>query len=206
MKRFLLLALLFPACNYLAPSTSSATKDEAWAEARDAATRTAKLYNLLDDVAFATATWQSPALRAARVERLAQWKGLLPAEKEALAAKERAEAAEGEDFLLAFFTDDRRANDLATDRGTWRVSLLVNGTEQAVAAKVTLVKRDPTLQNLFPYITDFDTLYRVRFPKFPGPTPLSALPFQVRIASALGTLTMSWAPPPPAPPQPPPTR
>jgi len=196
MKRFLLLALLLPACNYLGPSTGSATKDEAWAGARDAATRTAKLYYVLDDVAFATATWQSPALRAARVERLAQWKGMLPAEKEALAAKEKAEAAEGEEFLLAFFTDDRRANDLATDRGTWRVSLLVNGTEQALAAKVTLVKRDPTLQNLYPYITDFDTLYRVRFPKFPGPTPLSALPFQVRIASALGALTMSWAPPP----------
>jgi hypothetical protein len=203
MKRFLVLALLLPACNYLGPSTGSATADGVWAEARDAATRSAKLYKVLDDVAFVTATWQSPALRAARVERLGQWKGLLPAEKEALAAKEKAESAEGEEFLLAFFADDRRANDLATDRGTWRVSLLVNGTEQALAAKVTLVKRDPTLQSLFPYITDFDTVYRVRFPKFPGPTPLSALPFQVRIASTLGTLTMSWAPPPPVPPPPP---
>jgi len=196
MKRFLLLALLLPACSYLGSSNGSATKDGAWAEARDAATRTAKLYNLLDDLAFATATWQSPALRAARVEKLAEWKGLLPAEKEALAAKERAEAAEGEEFLVAFFTDDRRANDLASDKSTWRVSLLVNGTEQAVAAKVTLVKRDPTLQALYPYITDFDTLYRVRFPKYPGPTPLASLPFQLRIASAIGTLTMSWAPPP----------
>jgi hypothetical protein len=189
MKRFLLLALLLPACHYLGPATDPSTRDGAWARARDGATRSAKLYDVLDDVAFATATWQSEAVRVARVERLAEWKGMLPAEKEALLAKERAEAAEGEDFLLAFFTDDRRANDLATDRGTWRVSLL------ALPAKVSLVKKDPTLPILYPFVTDFDTVYRVRFPKFPGGTSLAALPFDLRIAGALGTLRMSWEPP-----------
>jgi len=196
MKRFLLLALLLPACTYLSPSPSPSTREGAWAEARDGATRSAKLYHLLDDVAFATATWQTPQVRAARVERMAEWKGMLPAEKEAAMARERAELAEGEEFLLAFFADDRRANDLATDKGTWRVSLLVNGTEQVVAAKVSLVKRDPTLQVLYPFITDFDTLYRVRFPKFPGPAPIETLPVQLRISGALGALKMDWAPPP----------
>jgi hypothetical protein len=195
MKRFPLLALLLPACAYFTAAPDPSTTQGAWAQVRDGATRTAKLYDVLDDVAFATATWQSEAVRVARVERLAEWKGMLPAEKEALLAKERTEAAEGEDFLLAFFTDDRRANDLATDRGTWRVSLVVNGTEQALAAKVSLVKRDPTIQVLYPYVTDFDTLYRIRFPKLPGPTPLSAQPFQLRIAGALGALRMSWEPP-----------
>jgi hypothetical protein len=195
MKRFLLLALLLPACAYITPAPDPSTTQGAWAQARDGATRAAKLYDVLDDVAFATATWQSEAVRIARVERLAEWKGMLPAEKDALLAKERTEAAEGEEFLLAFFTDDRRANDLATDRGTWRVSLVVNGTEQALAAKVSLVKRDPTIQVLYPYVTDFDTLYRIRFPKLPGPTPLSAQPFQLRIAGALGALRMSWEPP-----------
>jgi hypothetical protein len=196
MKRFLLLALLLPACTYFSASTSPSTREGTWAEARDGATRSDKLYHLLDDVAFATATWQSPRVRTARVERMAEWKMMLPAEKEAALAKEKAEMAEGEEFLLAFFTDDRRANDLATDKGTWRISLLVNGTEQAVPAKVSVVKRDPTLQVLYPYITEFDTLYRVRFPKFPGPVPLEALPFQLRISGALGALEMDWAPPP----------
>ena len=195
MKRFLLLALLLPACVYFAPATDPSTREGAWARARDGATRTAKLYDVLEDVAFATATWQSPEVRTARVDRLAEWQGMLPAEKEALLAKERAEAAEGEDFLLAFFTDDRRANDLATDRGTWRVSLVVNGAEQTLPAKVSQVKRDPTNQILYPYVTDFDTLYRVRFPKLPGGTPLGALPFDLRIAGALGTLRMTWEPP-----------
>ena len=197
MKRFLLLALLLSAsaCAYLAPATHSSTQEEAWALTRDGATRDAKLYHMLDDVAFATATWQSDAVRVARVDRIAGWKGLLPAEREALLARERAEAAEGEEFLLALFTDDRRANDLATDRGTWRVSLLVNGNEQALPVKVSVVKRDPTIQILYPYVTDFVTLYRVRFPKFPGQAPLSTLPFELRIAGALGSLRMSWEPP-----------
>jgi hypothetical protein len=195
MKRFLLLALLLPACVYFAPATDPSTREGAWARARDGATRTAKLYDVLEDVAFATATWQSPEVRTARVDRLAEWQGMLPAEKEAMLAKERAEAAEGEDFLLAFFTDDRRANDLATDRGTWRVSLVVNGAEQTLPARVSQVKRDPTIQVLYPQVTDFDTLYRIRFPRIPGPTPLGALPFQLRIAGALGALRMSWEPP-----------
>jgi hypothetical protein len=197
MTRFLLLALLLSAsaCTYLTPATDPSTREGAWAMARDGATRTSKLYDVLDDVAFATATWQSDAVRAARVDRLAEWKGMVPAEKEALRARERAEAAEGEEFLLALFTDDRRANDLATDKGTWRVALLVNGNEQAVPVKVSVVKRDPTIQILYPYVTDFVTLYRVRFPKLPGQTSLSALPFELRIAGALGALRMSWDPP-----------
>ena len=72
---------------------------------------------------------------------------------------------------------------------------MVNGAEQMLPAKVSQVKRDPTIQILYPPVTDFDTLYRVRFPRIPGPTPLGALPFQLRIAGALGALRMSWEPP-----------
>jgi hypothetical protein len=188
----LLLAVAATACTYVGSAKGPSTNEGAWAEARDRATRTAKAYDQLDDIAFATATYQSPSVRAARVDRLAEWKGSLPADRQAALDRETAEEAEGEDFLLAFFTDDRRANDLATDRGTWHVALVVNGNEQAVPSKVSLVKRDPTIQALYPWITDFDTLYRVRFPKFPGPRPLAELPFEVRIAGALGRLTLDF--------------
>jgi hypothetical protein len=194
MKRFPLACLLLASCSYLTPSPTPSTTEGPWAEARDQATRTYKLYNVLDDVAMATATYQSPAVRTARVERMSEWKGMLPGEKEALLAKEAAEAAEGEEFLLAFFTEDRRANDLATDRGTWRVSLLVSESQQALPAKVSLVKRDPTLQALYPYITEFHTLYRVRFPKYP--TPLDQTNYRLRIAGALGAIDLAFQPAP----------
>ncbi len=198
MRHALLLAvaLLSGACTYFGQQKPGAAADDAWVVARDRATRTEKLYSQLNDIAFATAVYQSPAVRAARVERIAAWKGSLPAEKQAALDREKAEAAEGEEFLLAFFTDDRRANDLASDKSTWRVGLVVNGKEQATATKVTFVRPDPTLQVLYPWITDFDTLYRVRFPRFPGPTPLAELPFQLRIAGALGALDLDFGPGP----------
>jgi hypothetical protein len=192
----LVLTILATACGYVGPATRPSTNEGAWAEARDRATRNAKLYDVLDDVAFATATYQSPAVRAARVDRMAEWKGSLPAERKAALDRENAEAAEGEEFLLAFFTDDRRANDLATDRGTWRVALLVNGDEPALPVKVSPVKKDPTLQTLYPWITEFDTMYRVRFPRFPGSKPLAELPFTLRIAGALGALDLDFGPGP----------
>ncbi len=194
-RPLVVLALALSACGYVSPAVTPGTREGAWAEARDGATRTAKLYDLLEDVAFATATWQSEAVRTARVDRMAEWKGMLPAERDAALARERAEAAEGEEFLLAFFTDDRKANDLATDRGTWRVSLVIDGTEQALPVQVKTVRKDPTLQVLYPYLTEFDTIYRVRFPRFPGPGTLATRAFELRIAGALGALRMTWQPP-----------
>lgn len=183
-------------CAYFKDTPVPGESEGAWAEARDRATRTAKLYDVLDDVAFATATYQSPAVRAARVDRMAEWKGSLPAERQAALDREKAEAAEGEEFLLAFFTDERRANDLASEKSTWRVALVVNGSEQALPVKVSMVRRDPTLQKLYPYLTEFDTLYRVRFPRFPGAKPLAELPFTLRIAGALGRLDLDFGPGP----------
>jgi hypothetical protein len=201
MKRLLpvLAVAVACGCTYVGHTPLPSANEGAWADARDAWTSKAKLYDVLNDVAFATATYQSPEVREQRVERIALWKGMLPAEKDAALARERAEGAEGEDFFLAFFCDERRANDLATDRGTWRVALVVVGKEQALASKVSLVKRDPTIQALYPYVTEFDTLYRVRFPKHPGPRPLHELPFELRIAGALGKLDLAYAPPRPRP-------
>lgn len=188
-----LAALVASGCSLLSPTPDPGPNQGPWAEARDAATRTQKVYDVLDDVAFATATWQSPAVRAARVERLAEWKGLAPAEREAMLASERAAAESGEEFLLAFFTAVRSANDLSRPGSTWDVSLRVEGGAPVAPAKVEWVRADATLRMLYPYVTDFDTLYRIRFPRVPG-APLATRPFQVRIASALGKIELSWAP------------
>ncbi len=188
------LALAAAGCNYFAPSPQPSASEGTWASERDRFTREKKVYDLLADVAFATATYQAPSLRVARVTRVAEWKGMLPTERDALLSKERAEAAEYEEFLLAFFTDDRRANDLATSRGTWRVALVVDGKEQALPLHVDPVRNDPTLQVLYPYATDFYQLYRIRFPRLPGPAPLESLPFTLQIAGALGKVELEWRP------------
>jgi hypothetical protein len=200
--RALAALLLLLACGCSGPilpkQPRPTTFEGAWAEERDRYTRSFQLYDELDDVAFATATYQAPSVREARVNRLAEWKGMQPAEREALLASEREAAASSEEFLLAFFTSDRPANDLASRRGTWRIALLVqaDGEVEGLPVKVETVRTDPTVRALYPYVTDFDQLYRIRFPRLTGPRPLAELPFVLRIAGAKGRVEMRWQPGP----------
>jgi hypothetical protein len=173
------------------------THEGAWAAERDRFTRSRKLYDGLDDVAFATATYLAPSVRGARADRLAEWQGASAAERDARVAAETKAAGESEEFLLAFFTSDRRANDLATARGTWRISLVIpveGGVMEAQPSKVETVRQDPSIQVLYPYVTDFDQLYRIRFPRYAGAAPLAELPFTLRIAGALGRIELDWRP------------
>jgi hypothetical protein len=168
------------------------TTEGRWAEERGRYTRSLRIYDRLDDQAFATATWQAPAAREARAERLAQWKAMTLPERERLLAAERAEGERYEDFFLAFYTGDRRANDLATRRSTWRIALAVPGEGEMLPVKVEEVPIDPTLEMLYPYLGKFDLAYRVRFPRWTGPKPLAEVPFDLVIAGALGKVELRW--------------
>jgi len=185
--------LTLAGCPYLTPSPDPPTTEGTWAAERDRFTRTRKVYNVLADVAFATATYQAQSVRVARVNRLAEWRGTSPGEREALLAKELAEADEFDDFFLSFYTDDRRANDLDKTPGTWRVTLAWMGREVA-PTKIELLRPDPTVQILYPYVDSFRRLYLIRFARPRGSPPLVQFPFELRIAGAPGRVDMEWSP------------
>jgi hypothetical protein len=46
---------------------------------------------------------------------------------------------------------------------------------------------------LYPDVGDFDVVYRVRFPRWPG-EPLSGRPFTLRLSSALGKMDLEFTP------------
>jgi hypothetical protein len=186
------LALLAGACSHLAPQPDPPTFEGHWAQARDAATRRGRLYDRLATHAFASAVYQSLEVREARVHRVGVWQALSPAEVERLLAAERAEAAQYEEFLVAFFTVERPANDLDAKASMWRLGLTWPGGE-AQPVSVEGVTVDPTLRQLYPVIGDFDTVYRVRFPR--APVTLAGQPFALRLASALGRIDLDWGKP-----------
>jgi hypothetical protein len=186
------LLLLLGGCVPLPRQPDPTTEEGAWARERDRFTRSVKIYDRLDDQAFATATYQALPARLARAERLAVWKGMTAPERDALLAQERAEAEKWEEFLLALFTADRRANDLASPRSTWRVALAVHGEPEVLASRVEELKADPTLETLYPYLGTFDVVYRVRFPRWRGATSLAEVPFTLGIAGALGRIELTW--------------
>jgi len=183
-----------PGCRLRVYSPQPSPLVGSWAELRTAETRRAKLYDGFSHRANASATHLTLEVREARAQRLAEWLGWTPAELEARLAKERAEAAEGEDFVVSFYTADSAANDLDAVTSIWRLALQLD-QKDVLAAKVTSLEKDATLQELFPYVGPFEVVYLVRFPRLPE-GDLAGRPFVLLLASAFGQLPLDFSAPP----------
>jgi hypothetical protein len=162
-----------------------------WGQLRDDASRRATLYDGFDHRGNASATWRSPQVREAEVRRQAEWQGKGAAETEQAVAQGRAEAARGEEFMVAVYTADRRANDLDAPRSVWHLEL-DDGATRVPASEITAVNADATIRQLFTYVGPFDVVYRVRF-KWTG-APLAGRPFTLRISGSLGALVLDFGP------------
>ena len=160
-----------------------------FADLRDDATRQARLYDGFLHRASATATWLSPPVREAATRRVALWQGWSAEDLASALAAEQAEAAKGEEFVLAFYSAERRNNDLDARPSVWRIEL-IDGTDQASAGTITVVRDDATMRQLFPYVGPFDLLYRVKVP-WKG-APLAGRPFLLRIAGAVGRIDLRF--------------
>lgn len=193
MRRALLAAaasLALPACFIHERQPQPRTTEGVWAEQRDLATRGVKLYDGVEHRANASVCHLSLAVREARARRLAEWLGWTPVELERALAKERAEAAAGEEFLVSFYTVDRFANALGGVDTIWRVALMVDGTD-ILPRKIELLESDQTTRQLFPMVGPFDLLYRVSFPPAPSGA-IEGRPFILRIASGIGRIDVDY--------------
>lgn len=186
-------SLALAGCAFLPRAPEPMTTEGEWAEQRDAATRRAFLYDGLKHRATGTATLLSLPVREARARRLAEWFGWTPAELEERLEQERAEAAEGEEFLLSFYAADSQDDDLDAPRSVWRIAVKADGVD-VLANRVTSIDSDATTAGLFPYVGPFDTVYRVFLPLAPG-GPLAGREFTLEVASARGKLSIDFGEP-----------
>jgi hypothetical protein len=162
-----------------------------WAQLRNEASRRAALYDGFVHRANASATWFSPQVREAAVRRQGQWEGKNAAEIEQAVAVGLGDAALGEEFLVAIYTADRRANDLDASRSIWHLEL-DDGETRVPASEIVGFPTDATIRALFPYVDPFESVYRVRF-RWTG-APLEGRPFKLRIAGGLGALVLDFGP------------
>jgi hypothetical protein len=167
------------------------TREGEWALVRDAATRRAMLYDRFVHRATVTATYLGPKERDARVRRLAEWMGWTDEERAAQVKAEEAEAAKYDDFIVAFYTADRKANDLDAQNSVWRLSLDLGAGEQVVTRDVQVLEPNANVTRLFPYVSPFDDVYRVRFNRVKG-GPLDGRTFDLAIASAIGRMELTF--------------
>jgi len=190
-------ALWLGGCALFPRQPAPTTREGEWAIQRDRFTRSGKRYDRLDDRVFATATYLAPSVREARVARLAEWKAMTAEERDRLMAAERADGESWEEFLLAFYTNDRDSNDLASTRSVWRLALVVEGAGDVLpAGRPEIVRADATLAGLYPHLGAFDIVYRVRFPRWKGERPLHETPFRLVVAGAPAKLELRFDRPP----------
>jgi hypothetical protein len=162
-----------------------------WGMLRDAASRRVSLYDGFVHRANASATWFSPEVREAGVRRQSEWEGKSAAETEEAVATGRADALLGEEFLVSFYTAERRANDLDAPRSIWHLEL-DDGEFRVPASEIVAFPTDATIRQLFTYVDPFEVVYRVRF-RWTGP-PLDGRPFKLRISGGLGALVLDFGP------------
>ena len=189
------LALLAGACGAqkfptVARQPSPPPDEGEWARVRDRFTRSEKLYDLFAARAFASAVYQAPEVREARVARTAEWLAVPFAERERMLAQERDEAGRWDDFVVSLFTPDRADNDLDAKRSIWTVTLVVPGEGELEPQRVEALPPDATLTTLYPRVGHFDVVYRVRFARWP--TPLAGKPFTLRLSSARGRIEFQY--------------
>jgi hypothetical protein len=192
-------AVLLPlllACSALPRSPRPAPEEGDWPRVRDAQTRREKVYDRLAVEAFASATRETPEVRAARVARTAAWKAMTPDERAALQAEEDAAAAKYEEFTVSLFTPDRNDNDLDSPKTAWRIALVVPGGPELLATDVDTLRPDALLRTLYPNVGDFDIVYRVRFERPPGPSPAAVV---LRLAGPRARVDFDFGVPPPGP-------
>ena len=107
------------------------------------------------------------------------------------AKAEEAEAAKYDDFIVALYTADRKSNDLDSKKSVWRLALELGGGEELVSKDAQALDADATLTKLYPYVSLFDNVYRIRFNRAPGRS-LDGRTFSLAITSAIGKMELTF--------------
>jgi hypothetical protein len=160
-----------------------------WASVRDLATRRGVVFDRFQERAIVTMTYLSPGVREARSRRLGEWLGWTDKELQDRLKAEAAEAAKYEDFVVAVFTTDRKANDLDSKNSVWRLAVRLDDGNELVTRDATALDANVTVRNLYPYVSPFDTVYRIRLNRAPG-GPLEKRTFIFEMASAMGRMEL----------------
>jgi len=178
-----------------------------------------EVYTGIDTQLFTAATYQSPDFREARTRRQAMFQTWPEPKLNDALARERAEAAQVHEVVFGVSIVDRRFDDFDSKSSIWRLSLASDQGEVTPLSLKRVGRANQDIRAYYPYMGDFWTVYRVRFPTSVNGRPLigpSTQALVFRMSSTQGQVEMKFpvsgatASPPPALPRtasgPPPSR
>lgn len=179
------------------PALKDETAEKAYREVLARYTGRAEIYQGFDTRLFASATFQAPTFREARVRRRAEFQRTPAPRVEELLAEERTEATQVHTFFLGVHANDAQYDDFDRRSSIWRVALVTQAGETRPTSIRRVGRTNLDLRAIYPYMSTFWVGYRVDFPTtFPDGTPV--LPegterVTLRLASTLGAADLEMA-------------
>jgi hypothetical protein len=179
------------------PALKDETAEKAYREVLARYSDRAEIYQGFDTRLFASATFQAPTFREARVRRRAEFQRTPAPRVEELLAEERTEATQVHTFFLGVHANDAQYDDFDRRTSIWRVALVTQAGEARPTSIRRMGRTNLDLRAVYPYMGTFWVGYRVDFPTtFPDGTPV--LPegterVTLRLASTLGAADLEMA-------------
>ena len=167
-------------------------------ELLDSWTRVEKVYDGFEPRLVLKATYKNRSFRYAYIDRYADDYKLSPRYKEAMREKAMELSELYNEFILAAHTPTDRWNDFEEVDSIWKLYLEDNlGNRLTPISIDELDAKDPLLQEFFPHIGLWSSIYIVRFPKYSeGGT--ESIPgagtdyLRLIVAGALGSGKLEW--------------
>jgi hypothetical protein len=152
-------------------------------------TRKGELYQGVDTVAKAWATWRTPELRRAVAEASIRAYRLEGEEAETLRKEAQSPARPAREFHLALYTPKKQWNDLESPGTLWRLQLeLPDGSRLEPVQVFFLAKTDKTLVE-YPYVSPWTREYSILFPLLDGEDQGRGA---LVLTGPLGTMRFEW--------------
>jgi hypothetical protein len=142
-----------------------------------------------DTIFFAGVTYESPSFREARVRRRDTFQAQSPEQLALDLQKAETEGADFYEFTLGVYMQNPRFDDLDLADSIWHLALQTPVGEASAVLVRRLGRANINTRAYYPYMGDFWTVYRVRFPKALGSrnlVPEGLGTFTVVLASSLG--------------------
>jgi hypothetical protein len=157
-------------------------------------TRDGSLRSGYDEILRVSATFESPAWRAAHVDRRIEKEKLLPSSRPKLIEAEQKIWDDHYEVVLLVTTWDRRENDLARGaRSVWKLALIDDQGTEIEPSEIVRDKRPPNvIRAEFPKLEPFGTAYIARFPRRVDLLRPGAREFSLRVSSPRGAVLLFW--------------